>query len=65
MKVILNSASGKSLEFTCKDVDYTVDNCRLTKAVFHNPSINIPDCFTLSEVKSFEDDGSVLTINLR
>ena len=65
MKVILVSASGKSLEFKCEDVHYSMNNGELSNVVFHNPSINIPDCFSLGNVESFTDDGSVLTINMR
>ena len=65
MIIILNNESGKSFEFSCKDVNYTLKNGRITSLVFRNPSVNIPDCFTLSKIKSFEDKGNELIINCR
>ena len=65
MNVILVSRYGKTFEFSCKDVNYTVNNGRLSNIAFHNPSVNIPDCFTLSKVRAFEDNGNELTIYCR
>lgn len=64
MKVIIVNAANKKLEFTCEYVNYSINNNSITNMIFQNPSINIPDWFNLGKVKSFEDNGNVLTIYL-